>query len=79
MASITQTVDNIGQTTPTISTLSERETIEKLANFIKITDEASGLTNFCYVNDPKVDEVFTENIDTIKQCRGVVFDGKRWL
>lgn len=79
MASITQTVDNIGQTTPAISTLFERETIEKLANFIKITDEASGLTNFCYVNDPKVDEVFTENIDIIKQCRGVVFDGQKMV
>lgn len=79
MASISQNVDNIGQTTPAISNPSERDTVEKLGNFIKITDsdEASGLTNFCYVNDPKVDDVFTENVDTIKQCRGVVFDGQK--
>lgn len=68
--------DNIGVT----SSHPSREVIETLDNYIKATDtdETHGLTNFCYVNDPKTDdEQFKDNVELIQKCRGIVFDGKK--
>ena len=56
-----------------------RKVIETLGDFIKATDvdKHTGLTNFCYVNDPKIDsEEFQKNKMLIGRCRGVVFDGE---
>jgi hypothetical protein len=71
--------DNIGVTN-SIVPYPSREVIESLENYIKATDtdEACGLTNFCYVSDPKTDdEQFRTNVGIIQQCRGVVFDGQK--
>lgn len=69
--------DNIGATSFANSHPS-RDVIEKLDNYIKATDtdEATGITNFCYVNEPKTDdEQFKSNVGLIQKCRGIVFDG----
>jgi hypothetical protein len=71
--------DNIGVTTNSTVPQPSRKVIETLGNYIKVTDtdEACGLTNFCYVSDPKTDdEQFRSNVGIIQQCRGVVFDGE---
>jgi hypothetical protein len=70
--------DNIGASCS--ADFPTRAVIEKLSEFIKASDvdEVTGLTNFCYANDPKVDSPeFQENKDVIKECRGIVFDGQK--
>ena len=51
---------------------------KQLSAFIKCTDEDEHLLNFCYSNDtpstPEETELFNENVDFIKQVRGLVVD-----
>lgn len=65
----TTVYSNIGNT-PT------KQIAETLSPFVKITDrdEDTGLTNYCYSNDPVIDETFEQNKDEIKKYRGVIFD-----
>ena len=47
-----------------------------LDKYIKVTDEeANGLKNYCYVNDPEEGSEFDNNREFISTCRGVVYDG----
>lgn len=53
-----------------------RNFIESMGQNVLLTDtdEASGLSNFCYRNDCVFDGSM-ENESIVKQCRGIVFDG----
>lgn len=64
--------ENIGQMSP-----ATRTKYESVPDYIKITDEdtAYNLKNYCYVSDPVDSDVLRENLDMIKDCRGVVFHG----
>ena len=64
--------DNIGPDRSVVGT-AVRKSFEELNSYIKITDsdDASGLVNFCYVNDPPNGEELEQNRELITSCRGL--------
>ena len=69
------TNQNIGHTMSTVS----RSLYEQFPTLIKIsdTDADTGLVNFCYIADPPDTPELRDNMSTVKNCRGVVFDGDK--
>jgi hypothetical protein len=53
-----------------------KDLLETLSPYVRITDTDTdtGLTNYCYINEPVRDEQFEKNKDIIKKCRGLVLD-----